>query len=123
MIYLVIIAGILNGLMDLISFRWNKSYFSKIKNKRLIQFMNPKLSWRNKWKNGDINNGPKFFGSSTFLVWTTDLWHLLKVLMITCLLFGIIFYNGNVIDVLFYLFIFTTSFSITYNGLQIKFSN
>lgn len=34
------------------------------------------LSWRNKYKNGDPAQGERFFGSTTFLVWTTDLYHL-----------------------------------------------
>ncbi len=39
----------------------------------------PYVSWVNKWKNGDPKQGEKFFGSSTFLVWTTDGWHAVKL--------------------------------------------
>jgi hypothetical protein len=38
----------------------------------------PKISWRNKWKNGDPNQGPAFLGSTSFLVGTTDLYHLMN---------------------------------------------
>jgi hypothetical protein len=77
--------------MDTISFRYNKSIFSKwIKYE---QFLNPQKSWLNKYKNNDPALGPKFFGSKSFLVWTTDLWHLSKTLMITLFILAIIFYN------------------------------
>ena len=39
-------------------------------------------SWVGKWKNGDRNQGEKFFGSSTFLVFLTDAWHFFKTIMI-----------------------------------------
>lgn len=38
------------------------------------------LSWQNKWKNGKKELGEAFWGSSTFFVWLTDGWHLLKFL-------------------------------------------
>lgn len=40
------------------------------------QFWNPAQSWTNKYENGEPNDGPKFFGSTNFLVWTTDGKHL-----------------------------------------------
>lgn len=40
----------------------------------------PRLSTNNKYKNGDPAQGPKFFGSTTFLVWTTDKYHLNRML-------------------------------------------
>lgn len=39
---------------------------------------NPNISWKNKYKNNDPTQGPKFFGSTTFLVWLTDAWHFSK---------------------------------------------
>lgn len=49
-------------------FRGNKNYFLR------------ELSWKNKWKNGKKELGEAFLGSSTFFVWLTDGWHLLKFL-------------------------------------------
>ena len=40
------------------------------------QFWNGKNSWNNKYKNGDINQGPAYFGSTSFLAFTTDGPHL-----------------------------------------------
>lgn len=39
-------------------------------------FWNGKQSWRNKYKNRDINQGAAYFGSTTFLAFTTDGPHL-----------------------------------------------
>lgn len=43
---------------------WNEMFWSK------------ELSWTRKYKNNTLE--PKFFGSTTFLVWITDGWHLLS---------------------------------------------
>lgn len=43
------------------------------------KYWNPDISWVNKYKNGDVNQGPKYFGSTSFLVWTTDGYHLLRM--------------------------------------------
>jgi len=46
-------------------------------------WFNPKISWKNKYKNNDPKQGAKFFGSTTFLVWTTDAWHFFQMIMLT----------------------------------------
>lgn len=52
-------------------------------------------SWHRKFKkrkdNGALVNPykPAYFGSTTFLVWTTDFYHLAQMLMKWCLAFGI----------------------------------
>ena len=45
-----------------------------------VTFWSKEDSWRRKWKNGNPREGEAFWGSSTFLVWLTDGWHLLKLL-------------------------------------------
>ena len=45
-----------------------------------LEFLNKDVSWRLKWKNRDPNEGPRFFGSTTFLVWLTDGEHLFQFL-------------------------------------------
>jgi len=42
------------------------------------QFWNPDISWKNKYKNGDYRQGPKFPLSTTVFVWTTDGYHLMR---------------------------------------------
>lgn len=80
LVFLVILSALFDGLADsciseseyergLLSYLgFNKNYFVR------------ELSWKNKWKDGDKEKGERFFGSSTFLVWLTDGWHLLKFL-------------------------------------------
>ncbi len=85
----VILAGICNSVMDTVQFRYRLSYFSKLD----PTFWNPKVSWKNKWKDDDIKNGEKFFGSSTFLVFVTDIWHLAQFLMLVFFSLAIVFYK------------------------------
>ena len=40
------------------------------------QFWDNRISWKNKYKNGDPEQGEAFFGSTTFLVSATDARHL-----------------------------------------------
>lgn len=43
-------------------------------------YWNPQESWRNKWRNGDPAQGERYFGSSTFLAWNTDAYHLFRTI-------------------------------------------
>ena len=82
-VLLLIIAAICNSAMDTLQFRFSQSVFSKLEKQ---SYWNPNISWRNKWKDGEKAKGEKFFGSSTFLVFTTDAWHLFKSGWITCMM-------------------------------------
>jgi hypothetical protein len=76
------LVGLFDAVMDKIQFHYNKSIFKNFKNQ---QFWNPKLSWINKWKNGNKKNGEKFLFSSTLFVFTTDAWHLAKFFRNFCI--------------------------------------
>lgn len=65
---LAIIAGGFDGFADYLQFHYDGSN----------SYWQPDISWRRKYRGGDPALGPKFFGSTTFLVWTTDGWHLMK---------------------------------------------
>ena len=71
-----ILAAACNAVMDVLAFKFKKSIFSSFNR----EFWDPSKSWRNKYKNGYESEGPKFFGSTTFLVWITDGWHLFQFL-------------------------------------------
>ena len=71
-IILIIVFGISKAICDISE---SGFYTSRLKNLD-PQYWDKHKSWRNKWKGGVAANGEKFFGSSTFLVWTTDAWHL-----------------------------------------------
>jgi len=81
-------AGLADGTRDVLSFRYDQSIFPKGPGRQLLGggeiFWNPAISWKNKWKNGDPNQGERFPGSSTALVFLTDAWHLLQFIMLTC---------------------------------------
>ena len=76
------LVGFFEAVMDKIQFHYNKSIFINFKNQ---QFWNPKISWKNKWKNGGKDNGEKFPFSSTLFVFTTDAWHLAKFFRNLCI--------------------------------------
>ena len=84
---LVILAGIFNAIMDTLSiFGFDNSVFGRYSIfKRFKRFLDPDISWANKWKGGKRELGEKFPGSSTIFVFTTDMWHLSKYIMILCL--------------------------------------
>jgi len=76
-----------NAVMDTLSFRYDKSVFSRLTAFR--QWIDPRISWTNKWKNGDPTQGEAFILSSTALVATTDAWHFFKAVTILCVLLAI----------------------------------
>ena len=81
------LVGLFEAVMDKINFHFENSIFSLMKNQ---QFWNPRLSWRNKWRNGNKEDGPKFFLSSTLLVFTTDAWHRMKFYRNLCLVLAML---------------------------------
>lgn len=76
--------GIIKSIKDKISFHYNRSVFTKLPSK-YQNYTNPDISWRNKWKNGNPDEGERFFGSSTIFVMFTDFWHLLDFMQIVLL--------------------------------------
>jgi hypothetical protein len=71
-VILILLSGICKGIQDQTMFHWGLSWTKYLKG----LFWNPLISWKNKYKNGDPKQGPKFWGSTTFLVGVTDAWHL-----------------------------------------------
>ena len=84
-ILLIIISAISESIMDKIQFHFEKSIFNDNSSNRL--FWNPLYSWENKW-NKDLTK-PKFFLSTTLLVFLTDGWHFFKFLRNTTLFIGL----------------------------------
>ena len=83
-----ILAGISEGVMDTIQFHYTTSIFFNCK-KQL--FWDPEISWKNKYKNGDPKQGPKFPFSITLLVGLTDAWHFFKLLRNLFIFIGVLF--------------------------------
>jgi hypothetical protein len=117
---LLTISAICKAVMDKLQFHYDKSIFTKFKNEI---FWNPKISWKNKWKNGDPKNGEKFFGSSTFLVSLTDGWHLFQHFMIFSMMCAIVTYVTIInmfIDFFLLYFIFTCTFELFFKFMFSK---
>jgi len=74
---LMIVSGFSDGTAEVL--RINYSRFEARFPNANGQYWNPNESYKNKWKNGDINQGEKFFLSSTALVWTTDGYHMARM--------------------------------------------
>ena len=119
-LFLIIIGGICNAIMDVLRFRYNNSIFSDFKNQK---WWNPSISWRNKWKNDDPENGEKFWGSSRWFVRFTDAWHFFQGMMFTIFFLAIILYNQQfniIIDFIGMYLTFTTSFQLFYGNFLLK---
>jgi hypothetical protein len=85
---LFIFAGLSESIMDTLQFHYSISKFYHLKNKT---FWNPSESWKNKYKNGDPMDGPKFPLSTNLLVGVTDAWHLFKLLRTFFIFAGVFF--------------------------------
>jgi hypothetical protein len=127
-LFLLFLAGALNATMDVLSFRYKTSIFSKYT--KLQAFFNPQESWVNKYKDNNPKLGPKFFGSKTFLVFLTDAWHLAKMLMITAFTLAIVFYNPVIVtesifvnivaNLLLMRVVFSATFELFFSKILIK---
>ena len=127
-LFLLFLAGALNATMDVLSFRYKTSIFSKYT--KLQEFFNPQESWVNKYKDNNPELGPKFFGSKTFLVFLTDAWHLAKMLMITTFTLAIVFYNPVIVtesifvnivaNLLLMRVVFSATFELFFSKILIK---
>ena len=100
----------------------NYSYFDKVFPGADPQFWDAKQSAGNKWKNGDSQQGERFFLSSTALVWTTDGYHLMRMMRNYTMVAGLTINIGDkkpfkeyLIEAVIYYFAYTAGFNLTYN--------
>lgn len=124
---LILTASICNAVMDITSHKFYQSVFNSPKFNPL--FWNPAISWKNKYINGDINQGRKqwnIFGLKINIHPAfTDSWHLFKSTMIFCLVGAIVLYDskGWVWDLILFVIYGTAwnlTFSLFYNKLLKK---
>ncbi len=94
-IFLICLAGGFNGVMDRLDFRYGPP-FPTLDGDQLVgldrgfwDLHGDNERWLGSWVNkyndyaaGDLR--PKYIGATTFLVWTTDGWHLSKFLFNAC---------------------------------------
>jgi len=86
----IIIIAICWAMEDILQYHHRDSIF---KNSDQYSFWG-RDSWIRKYKHGNNALGPKFFGSTTFLVWLTDGWHLVKFIWTLAVFVAIFFGKG-----------------------------
>lgn len=117
-LFLIFCAAIFNAVMDVITYKFDESIFSKVV--RLKWYFDPRISWRNKYKNGDPTQGPAFPFSTSILCAITDLWHLAKNIMLVLLYIAITCYTNifnPVLDIILYYIVFGTTFEVFWSSL------
>ena len=121
-LFLIILSGISEAIMDTLQFHYDNSIFKRFKNQR---FWYPGFSWMNKWKDGDPKNGERFLGSSTIFVSLTDAWHLFKFIHNQTLFLGLFFlsisnltFSEAIVYFLIARVIFGVSFSLVYKYIS-----
>jgi hypothetical protein len=97
------LAAVTNAAMDELQFHFDKSIFSKMESHR--KWLDPKISWHNKWKNGDSTQGEAFWGSSTVFCGFTDAWHFFKGLMISCFVLAIMIPVARLVSLRWYFWV------------------
>lgn len=119
-LFLVVIAGLSEGVMDTLQFHFGGSVFNKYENQ---DFWNPELSWMNKYKE-DLKT-PSFFLSTSLFVGLTDAWHLFKMIRTLCLFIGttISVYNLDFIELCIVFIIARILFGLTFTLSFEIFSN
>lgn len=88
-----IISGVSKAGRDTLAHHFESSIFKNLN----PLFWNPVLSGNNKWKDGNKENGEKFFLSSTLWVALTEAWHIFETLNVffLCVSVGfMVFYMG-----------------------------
>jgi len=87
-VLMLVCATASNAVMDTLSFRFSSSVFAAFPASR--GWLDPQVSWHNKWKDGERSHGEAFPLSSTALVPLTDAWHLAKSVTIFCLILAVV---------------------------------
>ena len=102
--------------------RINYTYFNAVFTNSNPKFWDAKKSAGNKWKNGDREQGEKFLFSSTALVFTTDGYHLMRMMRNCTMIAAVTIDIGNkkpfkqyLIEAIIYYFSYTAGFNFTYN--------
>lgn len=105
---------------------WNRvaNYFDRTNRPYLGQrFWDKNVAWRNKWKNGDPEQGEAFFLSSTMLSYLTDGWHLTKFFWMLHLFSVIVHYEPitpyPIVDMLIFYYSFGITHSFLFKVLQV----
>lgn len=115
-------AGACDGQVETIKYHYKN--FKAVFPSANDQFWNPSLSHKNKWRDGDYIKGEAFPMSSTFFVWTTDSYHMLrsgkKLMLMTAIVIPICGHDGKKFkhyftDFIVYSVCYASGFSLMYD--------
>jgi hypothetical protein len=122
---LVFTSGCFKAVMDTLQFHFSTSIFRN----QPAQFWNPAVSWINKYTNS-VTLAPKFFGSTTFLVFLTDAWHFFQTFFLEVFFISLVLYKpyftewhhipGVILDYVLLRSIFGISYTLFYNYILLK---
>ena len=93
------LAAICNAVMDTLTHHYDTSIFKNMKKQK---WWNPAVSWTNKYTDIVSYKKPRYFGSTTFLVWTTDAWHFFQFMMLNFVILSGVIMMNCVTDVLWW---------------------
>ena len=116
------VAGSADGLAESLKFHYEST------DKKLNlndNYWNPSISWTNKYKNHDPAQGERFFLSTTALCWTTDGYHMSRMVRNFAVCAGLAFKIGHkqkwymyVADFASYTVAYSIGFNATYEFLK-----
>lgn len=117
---LVFVGGAAKGFNETLHF--NYKAFEKAFPGVNENWFDPQVSWRNKYRDGDPDNGPKFFLSTSVFVMITDQYHLNNFIHRAALMSALVIKIGDgkkpfrhyLFDLLFYTACYQTGFAATY---------
>jgi len=117
---LVFVGGTCKGFNETLVFHY-KAFFDRFPNLSRKWF-DPRKSWRNKYKNGDPLEGPKFPLSTTVFAFTTDQYHLNNFIGRSALFTALVIKIGEgkkpfryyLFDFLYYTACYQAGYAITY---------
>lgn len=124
---LMFISGAFDGTAE--SLKYQYSGFKNIFPNANDYWWDPSVSWKNKYKNNDKSQGPKFMLSTTLLVGTTDGYHLTRTIRNLTMVAAITFKIGEkqkwshylldaAVDYASYLLGFCLTYELMFSGKQ-----
>jgi hypothetical protein len=121
------LAAVCNAAMDVVTHHYEDSVFNSSEDSKY--YYNPTYSWKNKYINGDVNQGRKkwFFNKFTIHPAFTDFWHLQKSSMIVliCIALAVALFGSPIIITWWYFIIvvvvlgtiWNSTFNLFYNKI------
>jgi len=120
---LILVLAFTKAAMDILASGSKVRIFNNFKSSFFAQ---TNVSWKRKYKNGEVSKGEAFLFSTTLLVWLTDAWHflgLINILTWFALVYSsvhLVEYQITLFDLLFMFVFFLGNFEMFYRILKAK---